>query len=540
VTDQQAPRRFRGFEKLRAHWPDVLIVLGLLGLFWCRHRFFEEVEVGGDAVEKWQFVRQWHYANDFSQGEWTHHMARMGVNVTTWFVQKLFGTSWRSYYIGPFVTAALQVPFIYLVAKRLGGRFGALLAVLLILFMAMVHRSASQLLPDGYQGTWAIIACYLYVRFLEAEGRTRQRYLLALGVASFIGYLAKETFVFFYPGFVLAVWLARRSWRDVAWFCGILLAGLVLETAAYTIFTDYHSRWAIVRGTHLIEVDEAEVEAAGMRFADLFKRFDELHNATKYLLFFSLGAALWQAVLREEPKPLARGVALVGISYIFFVTFAIRSISPLDVLQGFDPRYMEPATPLMGVWAGSFLAVVAGRLWSTPSSRSRLLERFGPGGEPWAQAAWSLLVIGLLTVVTLRDQRKDPPLNAFVRGEELSGLLNRTYDRNLPISERSAGRAKLLTAVYDVYMDDRKLARNGKLPDLRDARLVQRGTSYLIKDHSVYRKETLARLLDEGCHVALKKGGSRNKGTRDRRSTIVVSAEPPPRCDALLAELTAR
>jgi hypothetical protein len=403
-----------------------------------------------------------------------------------------------------------------------------------------VHRSASQLLPDGYQGTWAIIACYLYVRFLEAEGRTRQRYLLALGVASFIGYLAKETFVFFYPGFVLAVWLARRSWRDVAWFCGILLAGLVLETAAYTIFTDYHSRWAIVRGTHLIEVDEAEVEAAGMRFADLFKRFDELHNATKYLLFFSLGAALWLAVLREEPKPLGRGVALVGISYVFFVTFAIRSIRPLDVLQGFDPRYMEPATPLMGVWAGSFLAVVAGRLWSTPSSRSRLLERLGPDGEPWAHAAWSLLVIGLLTVVTLRDQRKDPPLNAFVRGEELSGLLNRTYDRNLPISERSTGRAKLLTAVYDVYMDDRKLARNGKLPNLRDARLVQRGTSHLIKDHSVYRKETLARLLDEGCHVALKKGGSRNRGTRDRRSTIVASAEPPPRCDALLAELTAR
>lgn len=541
VTDLQAPRRFKGIEKLRAHWADVVIVLALLGLFWCRHRFLEEVEIGGDAVEKWNFVRQWHYANDFSHSPWTHHMTRMGVNVTTWFWQKLFGTGWRTYYVGPFVTAALQIPFIYLIAKRLGGRLGALLAVLLVLFLAMVHRSASQLLPDGYAGTWAIVACYLYVRFLETEARTQQRYLIALAVVSFIGYLAKETFVFFYPGLTLAVWLARRNWRDVAWFCGILLVGLVLETGAYAIFTDYHSRLAIVRSTH-IEAGGVEDEAAavGMTFASLFERFDELHNATKYLLFFSLGGALWQAVLREESKPLGRGVALVGISHVFFLTFLVRSIHPLDVFQGFDPRYMEPATPFMGVWAGSFLAVVAGRLWRAPSSKNSLLARFGPDGDAAAHVAWSLLVIGLLIVVTLREQRKEPPVDAFARGRELSGLLNRTYQRNLPISERSAGRAKILTAVYDVYMDDRTLARAGKLPNLDEARLVQRGSSYLIKDRTVYRKETLGRLVDEGCYVALKKGGSRNKGTRDRRSTIVVSAEPPPSCDALLTELTAR
>ena len=46
-------------------------------------------------------------------------VGRMGVNVISWLVQKLFGRSWRSYCIGPFFMAALQVPFIYLTATKL-------------------------------------------------------------------------------------------------------------------------------------------------------------------------------------------------------------------------------------------------------------------------------------------------------------------------------------------------------------------------------------------------------------------------------------
>jgi hypothetical protein len=525
--------------RLAAHWPDLAIIAALLGLFWCQHRFFEEVEFGGDAVQKWQFARQWSYANDFSHVEWTHHMARLGVNCTSWLVQKIFGRSWRAYYVGPFVMAALQVPFIYLLAKRLGGRLGGLLAVLSILYLAMVHRSASQLLPDGYVGTWAIGACYLYARLVEATERSKLPLLIALGVASFIGYLVKETFVFFYPGLALAIWLVRRNWRDVVVFAGVLLIGLVLETAAYAMFTQYTwGRLSIIAGGHLA-VDEDAVK--DMAIGELFIRFDELYNSSKYLLFFAFGAALWHAVLRKDEQPKATGMVLIGISHVFFLTFLVRKLHPLDTFQGPDPRYMDPMTPFMGVYAGSFMAVAIRELWGRHGSKATLVQRFGPAAAAPIQAVWALGVIGVFTYVTWKYQRANPPLDAFARGREIAGLMNRTYDRNLPILERS-NRAKILTAIYDVYMDDTKLARDGKLPSFEDADFDQHGTSYLIKNRAAYGRNTLRRLVDAGCFVLVKRGPARNKGTRDRRSTIGIESPeggPPPSCDALLTELTA-
>jgi hypothetical protein len=539
-ADGPAARKFWDVRPLAAHWPDVLIVSALLALFWCEHRFFEEVEFGGDAVQKWQFVRQWSYANDFSHVEWTHHMARLGVNVTSWVVQKLFGRGWRAYYVGPFVMAALQVPFIYLLAKRLGGRLGAVMAVLAITYLAMVHRSASQLLPDGYVGTWAIGASYLYARFAEAAERNKLPLLIALGVASFVGYLVKETFVFFYPGFALAIWLVRRSWRDVAIFAGILFTGLVLETAAYAVFTDYAwGRLAIIRGGHLA-VDEDAVK--DMAVGDLFIRFDELYNSSKYLLFFGFAAALWHAVWRKDEQPKAAGMVLIGISHVFFLTFLVRKLHPLDTFQGPDPRYMDPMTPFIAVYSGAFLAMTLGELWRRHASPKGWVQRYVPTASAPLQTLSALSVIAVFGLVTYKYQRTHPPLDAFARGREIADLVNRTYERNLPIFERS-NRAKILTAIYDVYMDDTKLSRDGRLPDFEDVDFDQHGASYLIKNRSVYRKNTLSRLIDEHCYVLVKRGPARNRGTRDRRSTMGFETEeggPPPRCDALLAELTAR
>jgi hypothetical protein len=534
-----AARKLWDIERLATYWPDVAIIGALLGLFWREHHFFEEVEFGGDAVQKWQFVRQWSYANDFSHAEWTHHMARLGVNCTSWLVQKICGRNWRAYYVGPFIMAALQVPFVYLLAKRLGGRLGGLLAVLSILYLAMVHRSASQLLPDGYVGTWAIGACYLYARLVEATERNRLRLLVALSVVSFIGYLVKETFFFFYPGMALAIWLVRRNWRDVAVFAGILLLGLMLETAAYATFTQYTTgRLGIIRSGHLA-VDEEAVK--DMSVGELFVRFDELYNSSKYLLFFAFGAALWHSVLRKDEQPKAAGMVLIGISHVFFLTFLVRKLHPLDTFQGPDPRYMDPMTPFMGVYAGSFMAVAIRELWQRHAPKVGLVERYGPSGEAPVQAVWAVGVVAIFAYMTWSYQRAHPPLDAFKRGREISSLMNRTYERNLPILERS-NRAKILTAIYDVYMDDTKLARAGKLPSFDEAEFNHGGASYLIKDRAVYSKNTLSRLLDEGCFVLVKRGPARNKGTRDRRSTIGIESPvggPPPSCDALLADLTA-
>jgi hypothetical protein len=333
--------------------------------------------------------------------------------------------------------------------------------------------------------------------------------------------------------------LVQRSPRDVGIFLSILACGLLLETAGYALLTDHSSRYAIIRGTHLAGSDDRE--SSLMSFWDLFQRYDELHDSMKYLLFFALACALWLAVLRKDEQPKSRGVVLIGLSHVFFLTFLLKSIRPLDVWQGLDPRYMEPVTPFLGVYAGSFLATNFREIWRGRVLDSGLLARYGPSSPmPVFQAIWCVSAVALIGVFTYAGQRSNPPLDAFARGRQIATRVNRAYDRNLPIVERS-GRAKVLTAVYNVYLDDQRLLRDGRLPDLDEVAFKQRGTTYLVRDRKAFTKDTLPRLLEEGCYVEVGRGPARNPGTRDRRASIKLeplNSDPPASCDALLAELT--
>ena len=81
------------WQRAKDNWQDWLPVAALVALFLFVHRRLDGLDVGGDAVSKWQFVRQWSYANDFSAAKWDHHMTRFGVNAVTWLVQKIFSTN---------------------------------------------------------------------------------------------------------------------------------------------------------------------------------------------------------------------------------------------------------------------------------------------------------------------------------------------------------------------------------------------------------------------------------------------------------------
>ena len=108
---------------------DVSVVLAVLALCvlirWLR---LQPIEYYEDEVSRWNFVRQWFYPNDFEHARWTHHMARFGVNGLVFLAQLLCGRGAAVYYVAPIASFALQVLFVYLSAKRLGGRGAALLA----------------------------------------------------------------------------------------------------------------------------------------------------------------------------------------------------------------------------------------------------------------------------------------------------------------------------------------------------------------------------------------------------------------------------
>lgn len=520
--------------RLRKRWPDLVIVLGLLALFALVHRFVEAVEIGGDAIAKWQFVRQWSYNNDFAHSKWDQHHARMGVNGFTWLVQKVFGRSWRAYYVGPLFMAAAQLPFAYALGRRLGGRGVGVLAALFITFLAAVHRSASQLLPDGFAATYALLAAYLFARFAEAEQEgERRRWLLGVTAVAFAGYLTKETFFFFYPGFVIALWLVRRRLRDVFIFCGGLLLGLGLETLAYRTFTDYGSRLAIVRETHGKGAGDEEPLIIG--WDGLTRPITALGWDWHVLLGLALlGGVLLVITRARRSAPLGHLVVLLALSHIVLLTLSAQAFqNPL-------PRYMDPVVPFTALCAAAGIGVAATALLSLkPLAQLRdsgPMARFGPAASEAATALWTLAALSVIALLVYRHQRMSSPFDGWTQGAMIAEVGARTYDRNLPIAAPNPAQKTLMT-LYNVYIHDRRLARDGQLPDYRDVKKRYKNLAFIVKDPRAYRRKTFERLLDAGCVLQLRRG-SRGPGTRGFVDTKYTRGLPP-RCDALLASLTA-
>jgi hypothetical protein len=510
---------------LRGAWPDLSIVLALLALFVVVHRFVECVEIGGDAISKWHFVRQWSYKNDFEHVKWDHHQARMGVNVVTFLFQKLFGRSWWVYHLPPFFVTAAQIPVVYALGRRLSGRATGILAALFVTYLSAVHRNASQLLPDGFTGTYAVLTAYALARFVEAGERDRTRWLVTMSVLAFVGYEAKETFFFFYPGLAVALWLARRNWRDVAVLCGLLLAGLALETLAYRVFTDYHSRLAIVRGTHGAGAAEEPLEVALSGFVKAFARLEADWYA---IMLVGLFGAIWLLFFNRRSRAVGRAVTLLGLSHL-----AMFSISA-QLFQAPRPRYLDPAIPFVALAAAELFGASLLKLrgWSR-LQRIAAWQRFSQA-PPALTAAWVVPVLLGVALLTWREQAKDPPFSGWEIGRRIAYLSSNAYERNLPIAAPSRG-AKTLMTIYDVYLDDALLARDGVLPSYIDAKRRSRSTTYLVKDSETYRGNTFEKMRAAGCVLDIRRNTApiTKRGYADSRRT-----EPlPARCDKLLRDL---
>jgi 4-amino-4-deoxy-L-arabinose transferase-like glycosyltransferase len=180
------------FIKSRRFREELLILVPILALC-CVIRWYRitPVDFYEDTVNKWHFIRQWFYDNDFSHATWTHHMARFGVNVPVYMVQLFFGRSPYAYYVAPFLVYVGQVLVLYYLGRRLGGRPVGVMAALIRATFTGMDQGSNQLFPDGFGGLAALIACYFLVRYEESSDQNLMRLVVATGLAMVWEYLIK-------------------------------------------------------------------------------------------------------------------------------------------------------------------------------------------------------------------------------------------------------------------------------------------------------------------------------------------------------------
>ena len=449
----------------------------------------EGIGSGGDAIRKWEFVREWFYKNSFRHAPWDHHMARFGVHWLTYLVQRFLGRGPAMYYAPGLITVTFQTMCVYACGKRLGGRLAGVLAAFFLAYFKATVNAGSQLMPEVFSATYAMLALYLYLRYYDAAGRARTGWLVAMSVVLFAGYLGKETTVFFYPGFIVAIWLAGgKRVRDIGIFLGIVGLGVMLETACYRAFTDYANRMAVIVVNHKPE------DPKGPRdFMELFNRFVKLDEPWKIALYSFLPIGLATVAFAKNRRVWAAYVVTVG--YLFFLTFMVRQLHPFAVWQSFRVRYFDVLSPFVQLFAGLFVALVAREL-AGERTRPKWVRRFD--SPRWAAGLVVFLVV-LAGGASYAAAAPDLPDHVLRFNAEMSDVATDAYVRNLPIVSTHDPRATWV--VYAVLIDDKLLAKNGKLPPFDDVKIEEGQRWWLVKDRDRYDLDKLHRLQRAHCAV---------------------------------------
>jgi hypothetical protein len=514
---------------LAANAADIVILAALGGLtVLIRVLTLEGIDTGGDAVEKWHFVRQWFYRNSFHHGLWNHHMARVGVNAVAGLIQLLFGRGPGVYYAVPITAAVGESWFVYACGKRLESRLTGVVGALFLIYLGSQVRAGSQMMPEIFSGFYGIMTAYVFLRYADAAPERKRAWLVAMGVAAFISYLGKETSVLFFPGFALGILLVSRKLRDVFIFGGVFAAGVVSECLAYTLFTDYHSRWQIITGTHITEGPPSE-----RTFWQLFDRFPHLDEAGKLAFYMVLPCCIGVLAFRKDLR--AAAIVAMEASYVFLLTFLVRKVTPTIIIwQAFWPRYFDPTAPFAALIIALFTVICVRRIVEQGGEGKRWAAWLSP--SPRVAAAWGVGICVAAALSSYFFARPELDQNRLVTNAKIAAIANDTYRRNLPFI--AAKDVRGLWALYDVFIDDRLLARKGQLPlydgderaiDVHD-QLRLDGHPVLVKNPSEYNVDLLRRMRNSRCYIEV--------STEGGKSGFPVRLKPfeklPPECDAEL------
>lgn len=395
---------------------SILAFLCAFSLF-ARWITLEPIELSGDPLDYWYFVRQWSYPNDITS--FNHHDARFGIHSLLWLVQKLFGEHPKYTYVAPLFASTVVTALTYVLGRLLRSRAAGLVSAVLVLEFDPFIRASSQIRPSLFSAMYVMAAAVCLVLYCRAAPERRLRPLIGAGTFAFFSYLAHEPNLFFLPGMVVGIWLGHRRWRDCALFTGVLVAAFVAETSLH---------WVITEGSRLASVEN---RAVGPRTTSLWQILDRMtrHLEEPWKLVFYPFFVSGPAYFVTRRGAADRVVALLPAGYLFLAVFAIRRLEPLRTVMPMNSRYLDAAVPfciLCSVLLGAYLA---GQLWEEVTERWPSIRRHWPalGG------AFAVVVLVAYSAKTWSESGSRLRNHPVAEVERAYGLINDAYARGLPV-----------------------------------------------------------------------------------------------------------
>ncbi len=364
----------------------------------------------GDIELKWWAVKAW--ANfQFPDFPPNHHNMRWAITFPAVFFIRLFGDGALQYLLLNHLVFALTTAGLYALIRSLTSPLVAALALAVWLINPAVSGLAANLMPEIYSIAYVVAALLA----LQRAYTTGSRWFFAGAVAlMFCAYGAKETNIFFMPGWGLYE-LMRRRWSNAALIVAVFGALLVVETLAVdTLLSARHIVWgraqAILQAGHLNEMTEDWIYQP----IDLFTRWlfiaptnlDRLEFYSKalyWLFFIATGWKAWEWFRARTALPPGKSEApgadiipvtwAMGLSFAFCTTFFILKLNPLILGQPLNDRYLwpllAPATIILSVLGHRALLAAQGAQKGPAGAAARL------------QAFATPFTFGKLALVTL-------------------------------------------------------------------------------------------------------------------------------------------
>jgi hypothetical protein len=288
----------------------------------------------------------WNSALFFSRGlpypELTHRTVRWTLILPVALGQILFGTGPNVGYFVPWTFQLLQTFLFFVIGRRMFSTEVGVLAALGSIFFPYSIRAGSQIMPESVSVTYVLAALWFFLSYLSTPNTDRRnqfRSLVLLALFVFIAYSAKITNLYIFPGFVLGLWIFRRSLAPALVFSAILAGLYGLETLGYAIFSEYPlGHLQIITQTHFS--DAIPYPYSG--FFSLFLRYSSAHLQLYWqipiFLFFGLGIIF--CIRPSWFSKELRILLLLGFSFFFLITFGFRSLDPLRLIERFLNRYL--------------------------------------------------------------------------------------------------------------------------------------------------------------------------------------------------------
>lgn len=401
----------------------------------------------GDIELKWWAVKAW-AGFQFPDFPPNHHNMRWAITIPAAIFVRLFGDSAFAYLLLNHLVFALTTGGLYALIRQLTSPPTAALLLLIWLVNPVVYSLPSNLMPELYSMIYPV-AALLLLRNAYANG-SRWSFVWAV-VMMFLAYGAKETNIFFMPGWGLYE-ILRRRWLNVGIIVGVFGACLLVETAAID-FLLWDSGVLLGRAEAILKaghLDEMTSEWP-YTFADLFTRwwfnaetnFDRLEYFPKliYLAFFAVSAwKAWTWLQARTPLPPVDEIGLeerpggqvvsvawaMGLAFAFCTTFFILSLEPLVLGQPLNDRYLWPLLIPALVALAAVAEVGLSRLRAARSGPAALLGQLARAAAPWTQGRRALVSLAAiaafatlsrwpieLAAIQIRRQGFDQPYTLF-------------------------------------------------------------------------------------------------------------------------------